>query len=533
MTQRPCRHSVRRRLLQSGRAFYLLGQLLLTIASADLLADELATDGGPLRIGGTIWMGSSGTVPLRTIAERAAPILWFSPDEPLLYDGKNGPFPSRLPCDVPASGAVVYYRLARVIVRDGAKPPEPSFDPILLDSLLSVDLVFYFYYRKDFGGGCHVNDLESALFRILVVRDAGQFTLRITRVMGAAHGHLLFANELDLHKGLAGRDTSLPVTLLVEEGKHATCPDRNADGHYTPGYDVNSLVTDAWGIRDVFGSGLVGRASYEASMTKRRREDGRIAPLVPLSEALWAASERSGLRPPSHRYELRSIPAVCLGYRDPPKEPGECCRLLSLAKKMRQERFGELPQIGTGSVYRRFLSTPKQMLKSLSLQAQDGLRYLGFSMVLPVSSDLPLFGGYLGLKTAVTLVERRPDIEGWRSLPRQDRERLFRESTDDRGFFWSNPGRADFSVTYTPSRSRRVEWFAGTGASFSTGQGRLLGGGRPFVEGGVQFRQQLEALRIPFFVVGVGAQWRDARGWTSVVELRLGSYVAHPVSGQR
>ena len=41
------------------------------------------------------------------------------------------------------------------------------------------------------------------------------------------------------------------VTLLVEEGKHAVAPDRNADGVYTPGYDVNKRIKDAWGVRDV------------------------------------------------------------------------------------------------------------------------------------------------------------------------------------------------------------------------------------------------------------------------------------------
>ena len=48
-----------------------------------------------------------------------------------------------------------------------------------------------------------------------------------------------------------------PVRVLVEEGKHASILDRNGDGVYTPGYDVNSRVNDAWGLRDVLGSSVL------------------------------------------------------------------------------------------------------------------------------------------------------------------------------------------------------------------------------------------------------------------------------------
>ena len=48
-----------------------------------------------------------------------------------------------------------------------------------------------------------------------------------------------------------------PIRVLVEEGKHASILDRNADGVYTPGYDVNARVNDAWGLRDVLGSSVL------------------------------------------------------------------------------------------------------------------------------------------------------------------------------------------------------------------------------------------------------------------------------------
>ena len=48
---------------------------------------------------------------------------------------------------------------------------------------------------------------------------------------GPAHGIAWYTNALNVDKN---RDTLLPVSILWEEGKHASAPDRNGDGAYTP-----------------------------------------------------------------------------------------------------------------------------------------------------------------------------------------------------------------------------------------------------------------------------------------------------------
>jgi hypothetical protein len=103
------------------------------------------------------------------------------------------------------------------------------------------------------------------------------------------------------------------VTVLVEEGKHASVPDRNADGVYTPGYDVNLRVNDAWGLRDVFGSAVLLGARYTASMSKPRTSRFR---LLPPEDIAACGQRRPGDRADDAalgRYELRSASLVPSG----------------------------------------------------------------------------------------------------------------------------------------------------------------------------------------------------------------------------
>jgi hypothetical protein len=101
--------------------------------------------------------------------------------------------------------------------------------------------------------------------------------VQVERVVAFAHGVDWYSNELEL-----GDDTRYPLTFFVEEGKHASAPDRNADGIYTPGYDVNRRIQDAWGVRDVLGSGALISPGYQPSMTKPRRPQYRVVPATPL-----------------------------------------------------------------------------------------------------------------------------------------------------------------------------------------------------------------------------------------------------------
>jgi hypothetical protein len=255
---------------------------------------------------GAIWCGEVGvdTGPnaddpkllVQTLAERAAPILWFSPDEPLRQpDSKNRNIPEPLPGDK-TSAPVVYFRVSRIIDEKIKTDGEGNhgFDietpDLALKTLDEVTVRYYFYYREDIGFEGHGNDLESLRLDIgfTPLDENGKepaagvaakyYVAHIKTAVGAAHGVSWYDNELAI--GKKEKDVSLPLTVLVEEGKHATSPDRNADGFYSPGYDVNRRYNDAWGIRDLIGSGQLGGAHYEGSMTKPRKPDGRIVPRV-------------------------------------------------------------------------------------------------------------------------------------------------------------------------------------------------------------------------------------------------------------
>jgi hypothetical protein len=65
-------------------------------------------------------------------------------------------------------------------------------------------------------------------------------------------------------------DIAWPLHVLVEEGEHASVPDRNADGVYNPGYDVTHDPRDAWGIRDTMSGLYLPGTSYSPWMFKTR-----------------------------------------------------------------------------------------------------------------------------------------------------------------------------------------------------------------------------------------------------------------------
>ena len=112
--------------------------------------------------------------------------------------------------------------------------------------------------------------------------------VRVATVYGAAHGLGLYTNVLDLNNVLRDRvsdvqtlregqtggtplksDPVWPLVILVEEGKHASAPDRNGDGVFTPGYDVNRFAADAWGARDTMRTKIIAPV-FRADTFKQR-----------------------------------------------------------------------------------------------------------------------------------------------------------------------------------------------------------------------------------------------------------------------
>ncbi len=174
-----------------------------------------------------VWRGAPATLTLGEIADLIAPILWFSPDEPLLARGL-GPLPYSHPCDSDRRRGVVYYQVTRIQLRGEAAVREPvDDDPELFAKARAAIIRFYFYYPEDIGVAGHVNDLEVVEFQLQLDDEGGCRQVRIERVIGFAHGVDWYYNRL-----VVTPDTKLPIAILVEEGKHASCPDRNADGFY-------------------------------------------------------------------------------------------------------------------------------------------------------------------------------------------------------------------------------------------------------------------------------------------------------------
>lgn len=311
--------------------------------------------GEPLR--GVVWQGDPGSViDLPAIAHMLAPILWFSSDEPLLLRSAN-PIPQPHPGDAPANSAVVYFQAIDLILRGQEHITGPlESEPRFFEKVAQVRIKYFFYYPEDIGLKPHRHDLEAVVMSVhLDQLDDGCRRIRVDRVEGLAHGLDWYSNILRV-----ADDTVFPLTVLVEEGKHASAPDRNADGVYTPGYDSNVRINDAWGIRDVLGSAVLLGSRYTASMSKPRDEGFRLFPP--------AGPELCGQRmPPSARgsaslgrYILR--PAAQSPGGIPPGPDAK-----RLFQMMRFHRFGpDWPTKQYSSISARSLSTPDNVFRILS-----------------------------------------------------------------------------------------------------------------------------------------------------------------------
>ena len=266
-----------------------------------------------------IWYGDNPRMTLAQLAAYCAPIVWFSPDEPLLdeAEGKQITIPSAFPFEDSTSTPVVYYRVRNILQRSDTKSaaflPDSSDrggGTIDLSNVAGIDVDFFFYYPSEAGLGGHRHDVEGATFQLGVWRrdacKSPRYHLVVTTVTGKAHGLQWYDNTLSVDEY-----TRFPMSLLIEEGKHATCTDKNGDGYYTPNYDVNRHVNDAWAVRDVIRSGALFTGSYQSWMTKVRKPEDRVFPPLPEDSPLRAQYTKRGEYSPNNAiYELRPFPSA-------------------------------------------------------------------------------------------------------------------------------------------------------------------------------------------------------------------------------
>jgi hypothetical protein len=365
-----------------------------------------------------VWSGTDSLMTVDQLAAHCGPILWFSPDEPLLgsTQGLDVRIPTAFPFEASPDAPVVYYRVRKVHElrnsRGKAYRPSPDADrgKAVLDlrAIAAIDLDYFYYYPSEEGFGGHRHDVESTEMKVGVWRrpDCADcpFSIVIGTVNCKAHGVQWYDNTLDVDA-----DTRFPMTVLVEEGKHAGCTDKNGDGYYTPGYDVNRRVNDAWGVRDVIrGGGLFG-SSFQSWFAKVRDARHRVFPPLPEDSALRDRFTDDGIYAPGQaQYELRAFPHPDLAKDD--------AALVPFIADKGDPDWPELSTAGDVQVLGRWLRD-ESFRKSLNVSLRMDGR-VGLSAVFPLFvfwhfTD-PVAGGWI--VNRIYLVDDHLRDFGWNLL---------------------------------------------------------------------------------------------------------------------
>lgn len=379
---------------------------------------------------------------IEQLAAYAAPVFWFSPDEQTLLEseGKDIRIPAVLPFEEDPDSPVVYYQYNQVMVREDADGPgyipndeDKGKSVIDLHNVVAVNLKYMAYFPFEAGLGAHEHDVEPTEFRIVVLRDEdfedrtrikGDCTMKhyvigVLRVTAEAHGLDWYYNVLE-----TDAETLFPMHILSEEGKHGMCTDKNGDGYYTPGYDVNQRINDAWGLRDILSTGTVFTGGYQSWMSKVRHPQHRVFPPIPDDSPIKKRLMEDGEYAPNNAvYLLRPFPSAELAKDD-----------ALLKHKMEEKELVGWPELKYGVNYNTFGDWISEgfALKSFAIS----LRYdgdLGFSFVFP----------FFIVKNFV-----EPASGGWLV------HRMYLKDEDLRDFGWM--------LMYTPSASRWFDtYFAG------------------------------------------------------------------------
>ena len=433
--------------------------------------------GGYDRVQAVVWFGGKSRMTLSQLAAYCAPVIWFSPDEPLLqeHSGKDITIPEAFPFEPAGTGPVVYYRVRSLQTRGagaGALKPvagDRGASVVDLAKVAGIDLDFFFYYASEAGLGSHAHDVESAQLQVIVWKrekcPETPYHLVVTRVLGKAHGIQWYDNTLAVDE-----DTRFPIHILSEEGKHASCTDKNGDGYFTPGYDVNRRINDAWGVRDIISGGTLYTGGFQAWMAKVRHPEHRVFPPLPADSPLRARHTVAGAYAPDNAvYELRPFPSAEKAAPD-------------LEHFISGKGIPNWPEmVPTGSLKQFAQWTDRESFaKSISAALyMDG--NVGFSIAFPFfvvkSLEDPMAGGFITHRMAFT------------------DEKL-------RDFTWMANYSASASRWIDPYFAGGIEWdeedaFSGTGTTTRTDT---------VLEMGIKFRSTVEHTPLEF-MSGLTSFW--------------------------
>ena len=425
---------------------------------------------------GVIWTGLDPKMTIERLAAYAAPVLWFSPDEPLLKTGpgrrrakgKDIMLPEPFPFEKDPGQPLVYFRVRRILQRVDEPGPgtyvadiaDRGQSVIDLEKVGGIDLDFFFYYSMDIGGNSHKHDVEYIETRLAVARrpdcEECPFVMGVMRVSGKAHGVQWFDNTLDVDATAV-----LPLHILVEEGKHASCTDRNADGQFTPGYDVTERINDAWGVRDTLGTGTFFTGDYKSWMTKIRRDDTRVFPPLPKDSPLRAEWSIDGEYAPDNSiYTLRPWPTAEKADSD-------------LVHYIADKGDPDWPEIEADTDLQKFERwlTDESWAKSWAVAVRGANDDLGFSLSFPLlifkNVQDPLAGGWFV-------------------------HRIYFQGSSLEDFGWL--------INYSPSASRWLDGYfaAGYEWDYQVRDGVASTEGHVVTESGIKFRFDIRRTPLKF-----------------------------------
>jgi hypothetical protein len=131
---------------------------------------------------GVVWFGTDRHMSLERLASYMAPVYWFSPDEPLLYqaEGADIRIPEAFPFESSPDRPVVYYQFDHILVaedlqetsiaRDVQDPGQATVD---FAAVAAFQMHFYAYFSSEEGLGAHEHDIEGAEFKAVVCPGGG------------------------------------------------------------------------------------------------------------------------------------------------------------------------------------------------------------------------------------------------------------------------------------------------------------------------------------------------------------------------
>lgn len=268
-----------------------------------------------------IWSGTKTTMTFFELASYCAPVFWYSPDEPelRLTSGKNIKIPTYFGFENPSDSPVVYYQIIKIIKDGKVKGSVMQKDysdlnksTIDISKIKGFEIDYNHYYKFEAGLGGHNHDTEQSQFKYLISKYKKNDTtyFKIIFIQATAKAHALSWYDNIYVVDTTAFETKLPFNILVEEGKHASCTDMNGDGMYTPGYDVNQRVNDAWGVRDVIRTGNLFSSTFESYMQKTRKPEHRVFPPLPEDSPHRKKNSVNGIYAPRNAvYQLRPMPS--------------------------------------------------------------------------------------------------------------------------------------------------------------------------------------------------------------------------------